>query len=79
VDAAELRGGVLPGGPWPEAAPAALVLPIAQAGQEHPAGLLVAGVSPRRALDDDDRSFFELVAGQIATAIADARAYQAER
>ena len=79
VDAAELPSGVLPGGPWPEAARAALVLPIAQAGQEHPAGLLVAGISPRRALDDDYRSFFELVAGQIATAIADARAYQAER
>jgi len=79
VDAAEVPGGVLPGGPWPEAARAAFVLPIAQAGQEHPAGLLVAGISPRRALDDDYRSFFELVAGQIATAIADARAYQAER
>ncbi len=57
----------------------ALVLPVAQAGQERLAGLLVAGVNPRRALDDEYRGFFELVAGQVATALANARAYEEER
>lgn len=57
----------------------ALVLPVMQSGQEHPYGLLVAGISPHRALDDDYRGFFDLVAGQIAIAIADARAYEQER
>jgi len=57
----------------------ALVLPIAQANQDCPAGLLVVGISPRRELDEDYRSFFELVAGQVATAIANARAYEQER
>ena len=57
----------------------ALVLPVAQAGQEQVAGFLVAGISPQRALDDEYRGFFGLVAGQIATAITDARAYEAER
>jgi hypothetical protein len=38
----------------------------------------VAGVSPRRLLDDEYRSFFELAAGRVAAAIADARAYEAE-
>jgi len=57
----------------------ALVLPIAQAGQDGVAGFLVAGVNPLRALDDDYRGFYDLVAGQIATAVADARAYDEER
>jgi signal transduction histidine kinase len=57
----------------------ALVLPVAQAGQERPAGLLIAGINPQRALDDEYRGFFELVAGQVATALANARAYEEER
>ena len=56
-----------------------MVLPVAQPGEERPAALLVAGVSPRRALDDDYKGFFGLVAGQIATAITDARAYEEEQ
>jgi len=66
----------------PAEAPApqsALILPVAQGGQGRPTALLVAGVSPRRALDDDYRGFFHLVAGQIATAIGNARAYEEER
>jgi signal transduction histidine kinase len=38
-----------------------------------------AGVSPRRVLDADYRSFLDLVAGHIATSIAEARAFEAER
>ncbi|MBW4679948.1 MAG: PAS domain S-box protein [Microcoleus vaginatus WJT46-NPBG5] len=56
-----------------------VVVPVAQLGQNQPAGILVAGISPRRALDEDYRSFFELAAGHIATAIANARAYEEER
>ena len=41
-------------------------------GLEHPYGVLVAGVSPRRALDDAYRGFFELAADHIATAIGNA-------
>lgn len=73
------RFGPLPGGPWPEPAEAAYVLPIATPGLLKPAGFLVAGLSPRRVVDADYRSFFDLIAGHIATAIADARAYQEER
>ncbi|HKI02273.1 MAG TPA: histidine kinase dimerization/phospho-acceptor domain-containing protein, partial [Thermoanaerobaculia bacterium] len=50
------------------------VLPIAQPGEGRPAGVLVAAISPRLIFDDKYRSFFELVAGQIATAISNARA-----
>jgi signal transduction histidine kinase len=68
-----------PYGPWPEAPDTAVVLPLIVGGHALPAGLLVAGVSSRRRLDDDYRSFFTLVAGHIATGVAKARAYAEER
>lgn len=73
------RFGSLPGGPWPESPELALVLPIAGAGYAKPTGFLVAGFSPRRVVDTDYRSFFELMVGHISTAISNARAYQEER
>ncbi len=79
VDNLTVRIGALPGGPWPEAPHAALILPVASPGQERPTGMLVAGISPRRDLDDDYRGFLELVAGQVATAVTNARAYEEER
>jgi PAS domain S-box-containing protein len=71
--------GMLPGAPWPEAPREALVLPITTPGQSGVAGVLIAGVSPRRALDDNYRDFFERAAGHIAMAIANARTYEEER
>jgi signal transduction histidine kinase len=53
----------------------ALVLPVSRPGQSNLYGLLVTGISPLRALDEDYRGFFGLVAGQIATAIASASAH----
>ncbi|WP_437573724.1 ATP-binding protein [Sorangium sp. So ce887] len=82
VDLAELPAGVgpLPGGPWPDAARRAVVLPLHRAGAGgRPAGFLVAGVSPRLLLDDDYRAFLRLVAGHCATAIQSARASEEER
>jgi signal transduction histidine kinase len=75
----EDRFGSLPGGPWPESCATALVLPIAASGYTKPSGFLVAGLSPRRIFDAEYRSFFELVAGHIGTAIANARAFEEER
>src|SRR5205085_8537778 len=73
-DALEQQFGSLPGGAWPVAPQAAMVLPITLPGQELPAGLLVAALSPRQALNDDYRAFFGLIAQQLATSIAKARA-----
>ena len=42
-------------------------------------GVLLAGVSPSRALDDGHRSFFGLLAQQAAGALRGARAYEEER
>jgi signal transduction histidine kinase len=58
---------------------AALVLPIAQADKGAAAGCLVAGLSDFRALDEAYRGFLDLLAGQIATATAGARALEEER
>ena len=55
------------------------MLPIAKSGQTRPAGFVVAGVSPRLIYNDDYKGFLELLAGHIATAIANARAYEEER
>ncbi|HEX5754258.1 MAG TPA: GAF domain-containing sensor histidine kinase [Archangium sp.] len=73
------RFGDLPGGPWDESPHTAVLLPISRPGQKVPYGVLVAGVSPRQALDDSYRSFFEMAAGHVASAVANARAYEAER
>jgi len=57
----------------------ALVLPIASPGQEGAAGVLIVGLSPHLELDESYRGFLGLVAGQLATAISTARAYEEER
>ena len=73
------RFGALPGGPWPEPSEAAYVLPIVAPGVLKPTGFLVGGLSPRRVIDADYRSFFDLIAGHVGTAVANARAYEEER
>lgn len=69
----------LPGGPWPEPAIEAVVLPVASPGQGGVTGFVVAGCSPRRPIDGSYLDFLELVAGQIATSVANARAFAKER
>ncbi len=71
--------GTLPAGPWPESPDTALVLPMLSPGQNQVTGFLVVGVNPRRMLDESYQDFFHLVAGHVATAVANARAYEEER
>jgi PAS domain S-box-containing protein len=73
------RLGTVPPGPWSDPPERALVLPLPSTISQQPAGALVLGLSPRLALDEAYRSFGALVAGQIGTAIANARAYEEER
>jgi signal transduction histidine kinase/DNA-binding response OmpR family regulator len=73
------RGLRVSAGPWPDHVQQALVLPMMSAGQERLVGFLIAGVSPRRAFDDAYASFLDLIASQVASAIANARAYETER
>ena len=75
----ETRFGKFAGGKWPEPVHTAVVLPIPGADADHPIGAIVLGVNPRRALDDDYEGFFQLVAGQFATALSNAQSYEKER
>ena len=70
------RFAALPGGPYEEPTHTAVLLPLSRPGLDHPYGVLVVGVSPRRALDDRYRDFFDLAADHIATAISNAVALQ---
>jgi signal transduction histidine kinase len=78
-DLAGRFGAALPPGPWSDSPREAVVVPIRSNIANQLAGVLVAGVSARLRLDELYRSFYELIAGQIATAIANARAYEEER
>lgn len=73
------RFGITTGGPWPEPCESAVVLPIAGSGYGKPTGFFVAGLSPRRVIDAEYRSFLDLIAGHISNAVANARAYEEER
>jgi signal transduction histidine kinase/ActR/RegA family two-component response regulator len=67
------------GGPWGDPVTAAVVLPLAGGPGGEEVGALVVGVNPNRALDEECRSFHELLAAQFAGAVLNARAYAAER
>ena len=66
-------------GIWPDPVPQAVILPLKSTAHERPLGFLIAGVSPRRMFDEPYSSFLDLVASQIASAIANARAHETER
>lgn len=57
----------------------ALIHPLTEPGREHSTGVLIAGISPWRTLDDEYRGFFEIAAAQTSTALANARALEAEK
>jgi PAS domain S-box-containing protein len=76
---AERFGIALPGGPWPEAAHSSLVAPLHTRSGGRAAGFLIAGLSPRRAADDEYRLFVAQAASQIAIAISTASAFETER
>ena len=69
----------LPTGAWHSPPSCALALPVLLPGQDRPRAVLIAAASPMRALDLDYRTFFGLVATQIASGLADALAMEAER
>nr|WP_283811965.1 ATP-binding protein [Bradyrhizobium nanningense] len=80
LDDLHLRVAALPAGIWPEPTRQAIVLPVAKSGQHAGVtGVLIGGINPRRELDVRYRRFFDLVAAQMATAVANSRAYEEER
>ncbi|NEM06740.1 response regulator [Geodermatophilus normandii] len=76
VDVAALH---VPGGPFGDDVGEVVALPLSGGAGREPVGALLVGVSPNRALDEEYRTFHQLLAGQVAGAVTDARAYAAER
>jgi hypothetical protein len=81
VEATDLasRLAAIPAGPWAEPPHTAVVLPLRSNKGNEPFGFLVGGVSSLLKFDEKYNGFYELAANQIATAIANARAYEEER
>ncbi|MBD2019434.1 response regulator, partial [Leptolyngbya sp. FACHB-36] len=73
------RHVAIQGGPWNEPVHRAIALPIPSSTPTAPLGVLIAGISPSRALDENYQSFYELLAGQVSVSIRNAQAYEEER
>jgi len=73
------RFGSFSSGFWDKPPSRALLLPITSPGQDKPAGVIVTALNPYRPVDVSYFGFINLVAGQVAASIANARAYEAER
>ncbi|SDF75288.1 MULTISPECIES: ATP-binding protein [unclassified Duganella] len=73
------RFGGVACGPYEEAPDSALVLPISLPGQHEVFGFVVAGVSARRAVDDDYRNFYGLLTAAFNTAVGNVTAYEQEQ
>lgn len=71
--------GDLPTGPWPKSPDQALLVALAQQGQDRPAGFLVVALNPFCRPDENYLGFVTLLAGQVAAGLANARAYEEER
>lgn len=65
--------------PYPEPPHTAVLLPIFISGQDDPYAYLAAGVSSRRALDQEYLNFYELLANTISTAFSNVYAYEQEQ
>jgi PAS domain S-box-containing protein len=81
VTIGELDGrlAAIPTGAWDNRPREVALVPIARQGQDNPAGFLVAAINPHRNFDETYRGFVTLVAGQIASGLANSRAYEEER
>ncbi|WP_305783975.1 SpoIIE family protein phosphatase [Symbioplanes lichenis] len=72
-------GLTVPGGPWGDPVRQIVAVPLPSGESGRPLGVLVAAVSPSRGLDDDYRSFFELLGRQVSVAVRNSLAYEEER
>lgn len=66
-------------GPYPELPRLAVALPIMLPGGTRPAAVMVAGFSSRLFVNEPYQYLFELIASTVSSALANARAYEAER
>ena len=65
--------------PYPEPVDAALLLPIIRPGTDRLIAILVAGISASLPLNEAYRSFYDLLASAVTTAVANAASFEDER
>jgi PAS domain S-box-containing protein len=68
----------LPFGPAARPIVEAVLLPVMCGGQDQPTAVLISGVNPTRRLDEEYRTFFNLIASNVGAAIHNARAVEEE-
>jgi len=68
-----------PKGIWEQAPDKAMLVPIAQRGQQEAAGVLIAGLNPFRKLTGEYEGYVKLFAGQIAAILGNVSAYEQEK
>jgi PAS domain S-box-containing protein len=73
------QGADVPFGDWGVPPSKQIAVPLGAVGESFNGGVLLVGLSPYRVLDEGYRGFLNLVASQIAAAIADAEAIERER
>ncbi len=66
----------LPGGVWPEPAPALFVIPVAPSGREKSSDVIVFGLSPRLPFDDGYRNHLTQIANHLGFAQAQINAFR---
>jgi PAS domain S-box-containing protein len=69
----------LPSGAWDQPPVSAVVVPLPSGTSSPPYGFQVLGLNRFRPFDEGYRDFCDLVAGQLAAGITDARAYEFEK
>ncbi len=74
-----LEDAGLPAGDWTVRPREMLFMPINKAGHERPIGVLALGLNPYRPGDPQIEAIAGLIAGQLAGALADIEALEAER
>lgn len=79
INKLSFSGLTIPIGPFEELPKQAIGQLIHISGQERPYAIMIAGVSPRRALDEDYLNFFDLLKGTFNTAFSNVYAYEQEQ
>jgi signal transduction histidine kinase/DNA-binding response OmpR family regulator len=69
----------LPNGAWSRPPVRAAIVPLVGQGGERPLGALIVGLNPYRPEDEGYVPFLKLLAGQIASSLSSAQAYEAAR
>lgn len=78
-DQPEELSRVMPTGVWAKQSNKAIILPVYVSGNKDVFGTITVALNPYRLFDEKYQSFFELIADQINTSLADVNAFREEQ